>query len=325
MNYTVYRLITGKLDGTYSIKRSVGLRNGVLKDISYRPGTDSIFDEDNKGSIVAQKEVVFEYNDILSDPAVEIVVPNANQVLNAFIRAHAKYDVDFTEHNPDAVAKEKSKSYDDIAKALEYVNVGSSDEISASALAVFGISHFQKSVEICKADLKEKAIKEPKVIIEVFEAPDFQNKYLASLAFCSGIIVNNNTNTAILWSDSSEPILTIAKGENGIQKLTELLSVTGQESEVLLQEFQNRLDKKGSNTVSSKDTSVLLKSKDDEIADLKKQLAKANDIKVNGAEILTGDTSLLRSYQQDYFEKFGKEVPARYKNDKDWIVEKLSE
>lgn len=332
MNYTVFRLITGKAEGTYSIKRSVGIKNGVLKDISYRPGTDSIFDEDNKKSASQPKEVVFNYNDIISDPAIEIVVPNANKVLIDFIKGHAKYNVDFTEYNADVVAQNKSKSYDDIAKALEFVNMSVDYEVKACALAVFGISHFQKSVEICKADLKAKAINEPSSIIGVFEEPDFQVKYVASLAFCTGIIVNNNTNTAILWADTLDPILTIAKGENGINKLTDFLKVVTKESEVLLQEFQLRLDKQTKKVYAEDNkSSELLKSKDEEIRLLTLKLKSlevgkedvTNTDLANDIEVVYTDLS-LEELKLKYAEKFGTDLPARFKNDKAWIAEKLN-
>jgi len=115
--------------------------------------------------------------------------------------------------------------------------------------------------------------------------------------------------------------------KNLILKLTEFLKRNSAESEVLLQEFQNRLDKKGSSTVTTKDSSALLKSKDDRIAELEKLLAKSNvnEAPVTGAQVVSDDTRTLDQVQKEYADRFDKEVPARFKNDKSWIVEKLSE
>lgn len=350
MNYTVFRLITGKLEGTYSLKRGVGLKNGVLKDIAYRPGTDSIFEEDNKGSVSEQKEVVFKYNDLLNDPAIEVVVPNANKVLIDFLRTHAKFGVDYIEYNQDKVSEERTKLSDDIFKALEFVNVSDDNETHATALAVFGLDYFSKSIAVCRADLKEKAVKEPKKVIDAFSAPDFKNKYVSSLAFCSDVIKMNNTNTAIVWTDTNSPIISIAKGENGIDKLAEFLGSATDETKVLLQEFQARLDKK-TNSGPTVDASKELKQKDKKIAELEAKLAAATNTATetkpivepveddtDGASglILETDeakqallakdpaTMNLAEAQAAYVLKFKKPLPIAYKNKIEWLVAQLT-
>lgn len=349
MSYTVFRLITGKLEGTYSLKRGVGLKNGVLKDIAYRPGTDSIFEEDNKGSVSEQKEVVFKYNDLLNDPAIEVVVPNANKVLIDFLRTHAKFGVDYIEYNQDKVSEERTKLSDDIFKALEFVNVSDDNETHATALAVFGLDYFSKSIAVCRADLKEKAVKEPKKVIDAFSAPDFQNKYVSSLAFCSDVIKINNTNTAILWSDTDAPIISIAKGENGIDKLAEFLGSATDETKVLLQEFQARLDKK-TNSGPTVDASKELSKANKEIAELKAKLAAATNatgtkthaepVEDNTDEpsglvldtyeakqaLLDKDpaTMDLAEAQAAYVLKFQKPLPIAYKNKIEWLVSQLT-
>lgn len=325
---TTFRLINGKKEGTYSLKRGMAKKNGVLKHISYRPGTNSIFDEDNKDSAILPKEVVFRYNDILTDPAIEIIVPNGNQVLLDFLMAHPKHGIDYKVYDEEVIAKEKIGSYDDIEKALGYLNDQDDEDIKGTALAVFGQSYFQKSATKCKAALKEKAIKSPKEIIKVCASPDFHNRHLVSLLYCAGTISNNNSNTAVVWSDTGNTIIPIAKGESGIDKLTEYLSTPSAETTMMVQEFSARIAKSkkapadATKAIAAKDE--VISEKDAEIERLKAQLAAAQASKEPEApKVDLTDEEKLKKARAEYKDLTGNNVPIRFVNNIEWIEKEL--
>jgi len=324
-NTTTFRLKDKKKKGTYTLKRALAKIDGVQKYISYRPGASSIVDDDNKGSAARTKWVVFKFNNHKNDPAVELEVPKSNPLLLEFVKKHPRYGIDYEIYDKDAAAQKEIDFYDNVEKALRYIGDGDDNEVRAAALAVFGFGYFTETIPICRKDLKEKAHREPKVILNVYQAKDFHNRYLASLLYCTGVIKNNGTQTSILWSDTENAILTIAKGESGIDKLTEFLAAGTQESQTLMQEFQSRVERVGK---KEKIDEKAIAAKDAEIAKLRAQLEaatkKPEDIKVKEPETETGNTDLSEA-QAAYKAKFNNEVPVRYKNDLEWIKGKIVE
>ena len=314
---TIYRLKTGKKFGTYTLTSGVGRIKDVLKNISYRPGTSSIVDEDNKNSVVKARPVTFKFNNQMGNPAVEIIVPNANKLLNDFLQAHQKFNIDYEIYDEDAIANKKVENYNSIEKALSYVNLSDENEIKASALAVFGMNYFDKSTNICKQDLKKEAIEKPANVIGVYENEAFHSRHMASLMYGTRVIENNPTSTAVVWADTKGVIVHITQGESGIDKLTSFLHKDSPESQSLMQEFSKRVDTLAKPKVSA-DLSKELSAKDKEIEELKAQLAKAS---VKPIEV--SDEMTLEQASEAYKLKTGNDVPIRYKNDLEWIKTKL--
>lgn len=319
-NVTVFRLKTGKKRGTYTLTKGVAKKDGVLKNISYRPGTSSIYDEDNKDSVVKPKPVTLKFNNHANNPAVEITVSNSNSLLINFLKSHQKFGIDYEIYDEDLVAKSKVSGYNDIEDALKFVNYSDNSEIKASAMLVFGLHYFHKSFEICKADLKEAAVKTPSKILDVYRTDKFHVKYLSSLMYAIGAVKSNVTNTAVVWTDNEGVILHVVQGENPLEKLSDFLYKESPESQVLLQEFQSRLDKKLEATAASEDKDKVISAKDRRIAELEAQLAGS------GSTTLTNenyDRNTLEGASQIYLNETGNEVPTRYKNDLPWIQSKL--
>lgn len=300
-----------------------------MKFINYYKGADTCFVEDITNKDLKPSKVPdFEYNPELNKTVLE--VDESNVALVRYLKTHSWFKLRYVIYSAETEANSKLTQYEKVEKAIDLIKESDEAKIKANALVVLGLGYFYRTNTECLADLKEKAFNSPDVIITAMEADDYQNKYVAALAFASGIIKDNLTNTAVIWSEGEGVLVHVAQGENGLDKLTEFLKRNSAESEVLLQEFQNRLDKKATAKVTPKVDTALLKSKDDEIAELKKQLAKAtvnpNDINVNGAAtVVKEDTRTLEELQQEYLEKFKSEVPVRFKNDKSWIAKKLSE
>ena len=239
-NETIFRLKTGKKRGTYTLKTGVGKKDGALQNISYRPGTASIFDIDNEKSVARAKPVTLKYNNHQNDPAVQITVPNADRLLIAFLMNHQKYNIDYEIYDEDIVAARKVQNYDDVGKALGYVNLSEEYEIKAAALAVFGMNYFGKSAIVCKQDLKAAAIERPMLVNNTYENASFANRYIASLMYCHGIIQNNPMHTAVVWTENGGAIVHITQGESGLEKLTEYLQRQSEDSQSLLQDSKQK-------------------------------------------------------------------------------------
>lgn len=347
-NSTTFRLTTDKKEGTWAIRGGSAKKNGVAKFINYWPGSNSIFDEDNKESIVKPKTVVFRYNDILSDPGVEIVVPNENKVLIDYLKAHPFFNIHYKIHNQNEIDEQKSQEYDKIEEALSLIKETDDTKAQAIALAVFGIDAYGWQPSKCKASLKEKAVNSPAYVLEQMNSGDYESKYLAALAVYSGVIAEDYSRSAVVWNDNQRgTILTIAKGESGILKLAELLSIETDESRVILQEIGSRIQAKNatapalnSNQISG---STNIKSEAQIREELKAELkaealieARAQLEKENANKNLTEaaavktevdpkkdfeeyDPTDLTQAQAKYKELFGKDVSNPKKNDLEWI------
>ena len=187
-------------------------------------------------------------------------------------------------------------------------------------MAIFGTQAFNWDESTCELELRKYGEKNPSKLLNELNSKTYESKYIAALALGKGVVRYNLGKTKLIWNDSTEgEILKLAKGENGIAKLGELLSKRTDESEILLQAIAHKLDEKAMSIPKKADSSE--SEKDREIAELKKQLAAANKPKSDNKA-----DSNLSDLQEKYKTKFEVEdVPARYRNDADWISKKLAE
>ena len=316
----IYRLKGEKKPLSFGLKQNeVGIEKPGegFKFINYYPGSSSIFVDDNKDRKVGK--VTFEYNDL---DATEIFVPVHNVILNKYLQAHPWFNVHYELFSEELDAQNQLNEFDRKEKALFLIKETNDFKVQAIALAILGMEAYGWSALKCKAKLKEIALSTPSVILDKVEASNYESKYLSALSFYSGIVKENNMNSAVVWNDEYQGvILHLAKGENGIAKLGELLSFNSEESRTILQEIDIRLG----NLKSIKEEKTVSKSKEDsneakllaQIEELKAQLLKKEDTKQD--EGLT-----LEEAQKAYSEKFQKEVPYNKKNDLNWIKEKLT-
>lgn len=342
----VFRLtLAGKTPSTWAISQQSVMapkENKGNKFIAYYPGEDSCFVEDieAKNKDLKPAEVpLFKFNP--NTGFTELAVDENNKALINYLKTHSWYGKSYKIVNKEMEAAESLAEFENSEKALELIKESDELKIRAIAMAVFGLNSFYKSYTQCAAELKAKAFKQPRVIIEAMELPNYETKFVAGLAFVSGIIKLNPTHTAITWSDNDGVILHIAQGENGLDKLTNFLTNESKEAQILLQEFNARLEKK-QNVVSQEDVSKVVEEKDAEIAALRKQLEEANKAKMmepkkevveektettsEDVEEFTGDTTKsIEDLKAEYKVKFKSDVPIRYKNDINWIAKKLSE
>ena len=349
MAKVIFRLnLQGKTPSTWAIPQSNVMARKDDKGnkfIDYYPGQDSCFVEDIQAKnkdLRPSKVPLFEYS--VSSKQTELAVDEQNVALIRYLKTHPWFGVKYSIFSKDGQAKKDLYEFENVEKALELIKESDELKVKAISMAIFGLSSFNKSYTQCAAELKAKAIREPLVIIQAMEATNYETKYVSGLAFVSNIIKLNPTHTAIVWADSSEGvILHVAQGENGLDKLTNFLTNESKEAQVLLQEFNTRLERKERMAVRSEDADKVINEKDAEIAALKKQLEdakKANENKIeapktkdvdvvdedeNEEDENTENVSVLEQLQNDYKEKFGKEAPIAYKNNETWLAKKLAE
>lgn len=341
MAKVIFRLnLQGKTPSTWAIPQSNVMApkdNKGNKFIDYYPGQDSCFVEDIQAKnkdLRPSKVPLFEYN--VSSKQTELMVDEQNVALINYLKTHPWFGVKYSIFSKDGQAQKDLSEFENVEKALELIKESDELKVKAISMAIFGLSSFNKSYTQCAAELKAKAIRDPQVIIVAMEAPNYETKYVAGLAFVSGIIKLNPTHTAIIWDDNDGVILHVAQGENGLDKLTNFLTNESKEAQVLLQEFNTRLERKERMVARSEDADKIISEKDAEIAELKRKLAESTKIE---APITTGKVvkeleeedvpedvkSTLEQLQEDYKLKFKSEVPIRYKNDEVWIAKKLAE
>lgn len=314
------------------------------KFIGYFPGEDSCFVEDvhAKNKDLKQSDVpLFEFDP--STGETDLSVDESNVALINYLKTHPWFGKKYFIYSEEGEAAEKLSGFDNIEKALELIKESDEIKVKAISMAIFGLSSFGKSYTQCASELKAVAIKTPNVIIDAMSAENYETKYVAGLAFVSGIIKLNPTHTAIVWSDNDGLILHVAQGENGLDKLTSYLTNETKEAQVLLQEFNTRLVRKEKKAAKNIDAEKLLSEKDAEIAELKKQIEASNSAKItvsqssasqSNDEDESGESdeskgsdekSTLEQLQEDYVNTFKTEVPVRYKNDEVWLAKKLAE
>ena len=340
MAKVIFRLnLQGKTPSTWSLPQSNVMAPKDEKGnkfIAYYPGEDSCFVEDivAKNKDLRPADVpLFEYN--VSSKQTELAVDEKNIALIRYLKTHPWFGVKYSIFSKDGQAKKDLTEFENVEKALELIKESDELKVQAISMAIFGLSSFNKSYTQCAAELKAKAIREPLVIIQAMEATNYETKYVSGLAFVSNIIKLNPTHTAIVWADSSEGvILHVAQGENGLDKLTNFLTNESKEAQVLLQEFNTRLERKERMAARSEDSGKLLSEKDAEIAELKRQLAESNKptapivtekVAEDLEEKAEKEKSTLEQLQEDYENKFGKEAPIAYKNNEVWLAKKLAE
>lgn len=333
----IFRLTEGRTPASWSLKGGMAVKEYEgLKYIGYYKGSASIFVDDNTDDR-PQEEVVFEYNDVLSDPATQIEVPVSNKNLIEYLKAHAYFNLQYKIHNLDALAEEKLESFDKTERALAFIREEDDVKIQAMALAIFKSAAHGWSVVKCKAELKEAAIKKPDTIINAIDDVNYESNYLAGLAFFSGILTENNLHTAVVWNDGTNgEVIKLALGENGIQKLGDLLAVQTEESRILLQEIGNRIAKK-TNVKNSAVTATTPNKTEEEIraeerAKVLAEIAAEKTFVPETSATVVDEKAVkpdlspesIEELQAQYKVKFETEVPPRYKNDALWIKTKLS-
>lgn len=256
--------------------------NSIDKRVHYMPGASSIFVEDYKGQGEAQ-DIIFEDGEIEVRPSDILKIE--------ILKRHPWYGVHYELVDDDANASQDLEKFALQEKALDMVNIEDMVQLKAVAMVVIGQQAYSYTDLMCKAELKRKAFNDPAALIEEFNKPNYDARYIVSLAMLRGIIKTGLGNTAVVWGDTGQTIIRIAVGENPIDQMSEFISVQSEDSMITLQRLtekaqgvpvlsqstQNSISQSVDNTDALAKKDLELSEKDKEIEELKKQLAAKQD------------------------------------------------
>lgn len=260
---------------------------GFLENIYYIPGTTTIWHSEleKQGDILKnyKKKGIYFVEGTLS------VQPD-NLILIEYLKAHPYFKEKYSLVDKNADAQKFIDKADLITKAVISLQ-GDALDIKTVGLLVFGESVLLQDDKEIEAMVKQSAISNPQSIVDAYsDQGEWKYKKVVALALSKGIIKINPTKTAVLWTDTGEPILTLAVGQKPIDETGTFLSEN--KNETTLQALSLKLDNKEVISVTS-----------------------------SAAEI--GDS--LEKLQKEYEDKFGAIPPINKKNDVEWLSKKLIE
>tara|TARA_R110002049_G_scaffold108120_2_gene256155 strand:- start:9462 stop:10481 length:1020 start_codon:yes stop_codon:yes gene_type:complete len=326
-----YRLIGKKQPSTYSVKihGAMGLKDGIQKEIGYYKGYESPFKEDviklNKDA-VPERPPLFTFKKHIN--ATTIDVRESDKALINFMEASEDYGRIYERYSENIESTRQLSKYSEVEKALSIVNEGDEFRTKALGLCIIGFDSYGKDTIIITKELKELAFNNPKKVLNEYNSPNFDNKLLVSLAFCSNVIEANNNQTAIQWVNGKGRILGIATGEDSVTKMTEFIGSQTPESNAVMQELGKRLDKIISKKVLAQKEESKVKSLEEKIKELEAKLAgkeELSNIEVVSEPIDADDIDSLelKEAQSLYKQTTKRPIPMRYKNDLEWLTKQI--
>jgi hypothetical protein len=306
----IYRQTSGKKTGSWQlpltevlIEKVINGESFGLSKVKYVPGMKTFFAEDISDNLTGQN-IWFENGDLR--------VPKADIVKNELLQAHPWFGKHFELFSKDAIDTKRLSALRAKNNARKLIEESDKEKIKAIALAVFGQAAFIWSEDTCELELLQYADSDPEKLERELADKNYESRYIAALAFSKNIVKANVGKTSVIWNDTTEGvILRLAKGESGIHKLGELLSVNNEGSLLIMQEISARLEKLEITPAKIQD------DKDKEIEALKAELLKIKQKETPNPE--------LEEAIKQFSEKFNKVVPINKKNDLDWILSKLNE
>ena len=317
MGQITFRLTTGKTEGTWTLPPSSAQKKGVLKPTDYFQGSSSYFIEDNEKTIYKRTAVVFRYNDVLTDPACELVIDEKDSVFIAFLKSHHLYGRIFKIHSEDEINSDISDFNDKIFEALTVVNESDEVKLKAIAFALLGSKTISWTPKKCAAELKETAKKTPEAILQKKDANNYEAFYMAALAFNAGVVKDSIDGNSVVWNDDrNSVVIRVGKGENPVEKLGDYIFEGSSNAKETLQEIGLRIS--GPSEAEKAEAEAKVKAE----AEAKVKAEAEAKVKAEAEAKLTGGVTGLETFQELYKERIGN-VPARYKNDINWLRQKL--
>ncbi|MGV6830317.1 MAG: hypothetical protein ACWA5P_01985 [bacterium] len=219
--FNTYKLLGGKKPASWELPTKEVFTNKegseFAEQIKYIPGAGTIFIKDYKGSRKPEK-VWFDDG--------KLRVPKTNKELNDYVQNHPWYNKKYRLENPEQESLEELKILKLRNKIGEEISESEVDKLKAMALAIFGTRSMPWQKNECELNLLKEVQKNPQAVEKKLKDKKYQQKYAAALAISKQVVKYNSTKTAVVWAegDSNEPIITLAKGENGVTKLGEFLA-----------------------------------------------------------------------------------------------------
>lgn len=290
----VFFLLNDLSPETWSINQNnVLVRNpktGFLEKIYYIPGTDTIWHSDlqKQGDILKNyvKKSLYFVEGTLS------VQPD-DLILIEYLKTHPDFKVKFSLVDKNADAQKNIDKADLITSAVIALQ-GDDLDITTVALLVFGENVLDQEVKELEALVKQTAISNPQAVVNAYSDKDeWKYKKVVALALSKKIIRINPTKTAVLWTDTNEPILTLAVGQKPIDETAIFISQNANES--TLQALSLKIDGKSNVAIPTKTQEEILKEEE------------------------------LQALRKAYEDKTGTIPPTNKRKDVDWLKKKIAE
>ena len=282
-------------------KKSLGKRR-----VEYIPGQPSIFKEDHDGDEEPQ-QVWFE-DGILQVDSTDVALV---EILNR----HPWKNRVFEKVDHDLSAKKDINKMELRVKAYEQVSSKDPNEMKARGYVLLGAHVINLTDNQVEAQLKQLAMEDPEHVLTEMKNPDYVAKTVGALAVLRGVLVINPTNTAVSWSGGKN-IISIAAGQDPIQKLGEFLAENNESAKITLQEIGERIKRSYEHKTDYTAENELKEVLGDEAPDDPKLPVQNNK---------SEDEAELQEAREDYENEYGNKVPNNKKNDIDWIKNKIAE
>jgi hypothetical protein len=287
----VFFLLNGLSPETWSLhQKDVLVKNptsGYLEKIYYIPGTKSIWESElrKQGDVLKnyKKKGIYFVDGTLS-------VEPENIILIEYLKTHPDFEVKFSLVDKNATSQKQIDKADLITKAVMLLQEKTLD-IKTIGLLVFGETMLMQEDKEIEAAVKQNAISNPQSIIDAYSTDGlWKYKKVVALALSKNIIRINPTKTAVLWTDTDEPILILAVGQKPIDEMGAFLS-----------------ESKNENTLQA----LALKLENKELL----HIAPSSE----------QNAATLEKLQKEYELKFGSIPPNNKKTDVEWLSKKLLE
>lgn len=301
----VFYLLGDLSPETWSLAQSNVLvknpKTGFLENIYYIPGTNTIWGTElqKQGDILKnyKKKSIYFIDGTLS-------VPEDNPLLIEYLKSHPDYGIKFALLDKHADSQKSIDKADLITKAVLCLQ-GTTLDTKTVGLLVFGEEILSQNDKEIEAMVKQSAISNPQAIIDAYsDKGEWKYKKVVALALSKSVIRINPTKTAVLWTDTNEPIITLAVGQKPIDETAVFISESKNES--TLQALSLKIDNKEVLNVAKQD-----------VAPAPETASTSKEEEEDSAE--------LERLQKEYELKFEVAPPNNKKNDVAWLKGKLLE
>lgn len=293
-------------------------KQGHIQSVIYVPDANTIYASEYKGSRPPQS-VWFHDGELLVRPS--------DQNLITILAIHPWRDRFFKKFNQKDEALEKLSKNDLIKKALKLIDISDINQLKATAFAVLDNYAFNMDDDVMRADLEAVAFENPKWLISELTDPNFHTKQIAALSVLKGILKINPERTAINWPNG-KILVSVPPGQDAIKRLGEYLAENTNEAKITLQELGQLNKHRRQNhqtlteTVEEKINEAFQEKTDAAHDNMKEQGDEVDD---QGLETSGYEEMSLEDLQATYEVTLGKAAPNSYKNNREWLIEKIAE
>lgn len=215
--YVTYVLLGDDRPETWQLRQNNVLvdweNKGRMRKLKFVAGATSILADSNPGIPATEIEFLKGKLRILKSDGIKI----------KYVETHPEYGVKYKKLDPEADAQKKLRELELREEAKDKIRGADPDMLRAVAVMIFDNKALSWGDRQVKLNCFEHADLKPKEMIELLDDPKTQVRYMVVLAMIREIITTNIQKTAVLWKDTGEQIIPLAKGERAVEKMADFL------------------------------------------------------------------------------------------------------